>query len=142
MCSFLKKKFGGDYLTWNNVVSGRGLSFVHEFLTGDSIEPKDVAEGFDRFAETLEWCSSFYGRVCRNFALETLCFGGMYIAGGVAAKNPVLVEHPNFEKAFRNSKVHHAVLEKIPVFLIDNQDSGLWGAGFYGVQILNRAKGK
>ncbi len=138
MFNFLKGRLGGDYLTWNDVVSGRGLAFVHEFLTKTKLEPKDVAANFDKFTETLEWAATFYGRVCRNFALETLCFGGMFIAGGVAAKNPILVQHANFEKAFRNSKVHRAVLEKIPVFLIDNQDSGLWGSGFYGQQQLNR----
>jgi len=30
------------------------------------------------------------------------------------------------------------LLANIPVFLIENQDSGLWGAGFYGQQILQK----
>jgi glucokinase len=30
------------------------------------------------------------------------------------------------------------VLSSIPVFLMDNQDSGLWGAAFYGQQLLRK----
>jgi glucokinase len=135
---FMVKRLGGDYASFNDVVSGRGLSYIHEFLKGEQLEPQEVAARFDSEPETLEWASSFYGRVCRNFALETLCFGGLYIAGGVAAKNPILVKHPVFEKAFRNSRAHRRVLEQIPVFLIDNEESGLWGAAFLGTQIIRQ----
>jgi glucokinase len=133
-------RLGGDYLTFNDVVCGRGLSYIHEFLTGAKLPPQEVAATFDKDSETLKWAAKFYGRVCRNFALETLAYGGMYIAGGVAAKNPVLIQHAEFERSFRNSYAHRRVLEKIPVFLIDNEESGLWGAASFGAQELMRGK--
>lgn len=37
-----------------------------------------------------------------------------------------------------NSPTMGHLLENIPVYLIDNQDSGLWGAAFYGQQILQK----
>jgi len=133
---YLASKLGREYLVWDEVVSGRGLSAIHEFLTGDSLEPADVAKSFGEQSETLEWAARFYGRVCRNFALETLSMGGMFIAGGVAAKNPLLLRHSAFEKSFRTSPAHEAVLADIPVCLLDNEESGLWGAAFFGAQEL------
>lgn len=133
-------RLGGDYLTFNDVVCGRGLGYIHEFLTGQTLSPQEVAATFGKDSETLRWAARFYGRVCRNFALESLAYGGMYIAGGVAAKNPVLVRHEEFRQSFLNSQAHRLVLEKIPVFLIDNEESGLWGAASFGVQELWRGK--
>jgi glucokinase len=33
------------------------------------------------------------------------------------------------------------LLANIPVFLMDNQESGLWGAAFLGQQILQKRQG-
>jgi len=78
----------------------------------------------------------FYGRVCRDFALNTLCFGGLYISGGLAARNPEIIYHPCFiEEFFACEKMSH-ILKQIPIYHIKNQDIGLWGAAFYGVQNL------
>ena len=137
---FMKKEVGGNYATNDAVVCGGGLSRIHQFLTGEKLSPKEVAETFSKPSETLEWASAFYGRVCRNFALDLLATGGLYIAGGVAAKNPILIEHPNFANAFRDSRVHRKLLEQIPIFLNDNEESGLWGAGFLGTQTLKRGR--
>jgi glucokinase len=130
----LTKKLGKEYLVWDDVVSGRGLSHIHAFLTGETLTPAEVAQGFNASSETLEWAARLYGRVSRNFVLETLAMGGLYIAGGVAAKNPVLISHEAFERSFRSSAAHAALLEAVPVFLIDNEESGLWGAAYYGLQ--------
>ena len=121
-----------DYLTWNDVVCGSGLSLIHQFLTGAKLEPAEVAERFGDSPETLEWGAKFYGRVARNFALEVLALSGVYIAGGVAAKNPALVQHRGFEQEFRRSRKHRELLAKIPVHLLSDQQSGLWGAAFAG----------
>ncbi len=135
----LVQRLKRDYLVWDEVVSGRGLSSIHRFLSGEELQPADVAAGFSEESETLAWAARFYGRVCRNFALETLATGGVYIAGGVAAKNPMLLTHAAFEQTFRASHAHAAVLADLPVYLLDNEESGLWGAAFFGSQELQGA---
>ena len=136
-CEFARAKASSEYLSWNDVVSGRGLALIHEFLTGEQLAPAEVAGQFTAgAAETLEWAASFYGRVCRNFALDALAQGGLYIAGGVAAKNPRLIEHSLFAEEFYSSPRQRALLQKIPVFLISDQQSGLWGAAYCGLQNL------
>lgn len=133
---FLLKELGEQYITANKIVSGKGLSYIHRFLTGEELTPREVTERFSQDSETLRWASRFYGRVCRNYALETLSLGGVYIAGGVAAKNPELVTHEAFATEFRSSPKLALLLEKIPVFLIKDENSGLWGAAVSGLQGL------
>lgn len=136
--AFLATRFGAPFAEWEFVVSGPGLSALHEFLTGEQLLPKDVAAKFAHASETLAWFARFYGRVCRCFALETLALGGLYIAGGVAAKNPEIVKHPEFSREFRSSKTMAEILARIEVRLVDDEDSGLWGAAAYAVEELRR----
>jgi glucokinase len=135
---FYREKSGRNHITGNLVVSGRGLRYIHCFLTGEELEPQEVAVRFTPESATLAWAAKFYGRVCRDFALDALALGGLYIAGGVAAGNPEILTHANFCNEFQDSPTMGHLLAKIPVFLIDNQDSGLWGAAFYGRQILQK----
>jgi len=133
---FLLKERNDQYITGNTVVSGKGLSYIHQFLTGRKLEPSEVVGEFSQYPETLEWASRFYARVCRNYVLETLAMGGLYIAGGVAAKSPELLTHPAFEQEFRRSDTLAALLAKIPVSLIRDENSGLWGGAMLAQQIL------
>ena len=135
---FLLKERGEQYVTGNTVVSGSGLSYIHQFLTGERLSPAEVAAGFTEHPETLEWAARFYGRSCRNFALQTLALGGLYVAGGVAAKSPELVFHKSFGAEFRSSDTLANLLEKIPVYLITDENSGLWGAAKYGQRRLSK----
>lgn len=133
---FLKKERGDRYITYNIVVSGTGVSYLHQFLTGEKLTPAEIAAKLHHNSETLVWLSKFYGRACRNYALEVLAMGGVYIAGGVAARIRRLVKHEAFEAEFRSSMTLAHILEKIPVFLIDDEESGLWGAAMFGAQEL------
>jgi len=131
---FMLKERGGSDIIANYIVSGMGLKYIHKFLTGESLEPQEIASTFHQNSETLTWAARFYGRVCRNYALETLAQGGVYIVGGVAAKSQELLFDKAFEEEFHKSHTMSHILKKIPVFLIMNEESGLWGAGFLGLQ--------
>jgi glucokinase len=133
---FLLEETGESYVRAEMVVSGAGLSHLHRFLTGQRLDPADVAAQLTSNSETLRWMARFYGRLSRNLALQVVALGGVYIAGGVAAKNPDLVSHPEFARAFRQTETMSHVLDRIPVFLNTNEESGLWGAALRGVQLL------
>jgi len=130
--SFLLEATGHPYLTPNTVVSGGGLSMLHRFLTGEALSPREVVEKLEPGSETLQWAARFYGRVARDFALETLALGGLYIAGGVAARTPAIVKNDTFRDEFLTSPALADLLRSIPVYLQKNQESGLWGAAEFG----------
>ncbi|MFW5838102.1 MAG: glucokinase [Desulfovibrionaceae bacterium] len=133
---FVLDKTGQPYAIGDIVVAGRGLSMVHEFLAGEDLAPQEVGARLADSPETVEWFARFYARACRHYALNILAMGGLYISGGVAAKNPSLVTHPAFMREFLESPTQEAVLRDIPVFLNSNEDSGLYGAALYGQNLL------
>jgi len=135
---FVMHELGEEYVTGNHIVSGKGLSLIHYFLSGEKLEPKDVMTRCTSACETLAWAARFFGRACRNYALEVLSLGGMYIAGGVAAKLPYMLTHRAFNEEFRSSKTMSRILAQIPVLLITNEESGLWGAALLGQQMLKK----
>ncbi|MHB8834845.1 MAG: glucokinase [Candidatus Methylomirabilia bacterium] len=134
----LRGELGVARLTSTMVVSGAGLSNIHRHLTGRRLPPARVAAELTPDSPTLAWAARFYGRVCKLFALHAAAFGGVFVAGGVAARVPALLTHPAFEEEFRTS-VHLAdLLREIPVSLMTDQESGLWGAAYLGAQITNK----
>lgn len=135
---FFREKSGQNHITWNLVVSGRGLRYLHWFLSGEELTPQQVVARLTLGSPTLAWAAKFYGRACRDFALEVLARGGLYIAGGVAARTPEILTHDHFRSEFLDSPTMGRLLAAIPVFSLDNQDSGLWGAAFYGRQLLRQ----
>ena len=139
---FVKRDAGHEYPTGNTVVSGGGLSRIHFFLTGQRLEPDEVAGQLDKYPETLSWIARLYGRACRDFALAVLATGGVYIAGGVAARTPSIIGHTEFGEEFSRSPKLGALLSRVPVYLITDEQSGLWGAGICGQRMLSENAGR
>jgi len=124
---FVAKEMNVPYPSLEDTLSGRGLTLSHKFLTSEELTPEEVSRKLSRHPETVALFATNYGRACRNVALQFISTGGLFIAGGIAAKNRILINDPSFEKAFRGTRQHKDLLAKISVRLLDNQESGLWG---------------
>jgi len=133
---FLCARSGREQVIGDMVVTGSGLSALCAFLTGRELDPAGVTAAFGEHPKVLDWAARFYGRACRNLALDILALGGVVISGGVAAKAMELVTHESFTREFRTSETHADLLARIPVQLNRREDSGLWGAAFAAVQCL------
>jgi glucokinase len=133
---YLLEKTGAEYPFGDLVVSGPGLTHLHSFLTGRHLAPADVVADISPGSETTELFARFYGRAARNYALTVVARGGVYIAGGVAMRNPFLVDNEHFRREFSDSRHYGALLGNIPVTLILSEDSGLWGAANYAAASL------
>jgi glucokinase len=131
---FAIERLGQGYLVWDKVTSGYGLQLLHEYLSGEELAAEEISERYlsDQFCPTFLWFSRFYGRVCRNYVLETMALGGLYIAGGVAAKNPDIVRSQEFLDSFCSSAKYGDVLSRVPIKLQGNEEAGLWGAARIG----------
>ncbi|MEF3698104.1 glucokinase [Desulfolutivibrio sp.] len=129
---------GESYPRGDVVLSGLGLSLVHRYLTGRDLSPAEVAAELAPESETVAWFAGFYGRAARDYALTVLAGGGMYISGGVAAKNPFLVTHPRFAQEFVDSPSMAGYLSAIPVSLARRHDMGLFGAALCAHLLLGR----
>ncbi len=139
MAEFIKKIQGIErQLCYEDVLSGRGLENIYKFLSTTkypdlpidltAAEISTTKKDNSCSQETLEWFIRFYARCARNFALDTLARGGIYIAGGIAAKN-----HGSFNEFFEEfirNEVYEHILRDIPIYLITNYNISLIGAAY------------
>lgn len=124
---FMLARLGLPYMVNDVVVSGTGLTLLHEFLTGEAVSAEAVFDSAD--AETLTLFSRFYGRVCRNYCLTNM-IDRLVISGGIAIKHPGVVTSPAFMDEFLNaaSPAYIPALENITVLLNTDENIGLAGA--------------
>lgn len=135
---FNRQESGRNWSEGDSVVTGLGLKLVHKFLTGEDLTPKEISASITINSKTTKWYARFYARACRDWAIGVMSRGGFFIAGGIAAKNPMYVTVPNFLEEFHNSHIYEDLLRSVPIRLNCNEESGLYGAGFYGMQLLAR----
>ncbi|WP_377477657.1 MAG: glucokinase [Microcoleus anatoxicus] len=90
---------------------------------------KAALEKCDRLSEqTMQMFVEAYGAVAGNMGVTLLPYGGLYIAGGIAAKILPLMEEGSFMRAFTHKGRMDSLLEMIPVHIVLNSNVGLIGA--------------
>ena len=126
----LHRRYG--HVSWERVVSGMGLVNIFTFLGGEEIDPVEIAARADagdpRAARTFEIFVDAYGAEAGNMALRVLARGGVFLAGGIAAKNAGRFTDGRFMEAFLRKGRFRPLMETIPVDLIVREDVGLVGA--------------
>lgn len=97
---------------------------------------KAALEKRDRLCEqTLQMFLEAYGAEAGNLALKLLPYGGLYVAGGIAAKLLVLIKEGQFMRAFGEKGRVSALLERVPVHVVLNPQVGLIGAAICASRI-------
>lgn len=156
LADFIRKnKKISHSVSYEQVLSGQGLSSIYLFLRNSGkFKKTDYAKAIDKsffepeliskYRKTDELCKAtfkifknIYARFAKNLAIECLAYGGVYIAGGIAAKNRDIFDKEFVRKFEDNHKMGH-LLKKIPVYLILNNNAGLYGAGFFGAGHLSK----
>lgn len=126
----LQKKYG--HVSWERLVSGMGLCNIYEFLTGRQEDPAHIADlanhGDETGVHAFRMFVDIYGAEAGNMGLRALARGGVFLAGGVAAKNQKFFTDGRFIEAFGRKGRFHDLMKTIPVDLIINEQVGLIGA--------------
>lgn len=120
------------HVSWERVVSGMGLVNIFTFLGGEELDPADIArladEGDERARRAFAIFVDAYGAEAGNMGLRVLARGGVFLAGGIAAKNVAWFTDGKFVEAFLRKGRFRELMETIPVDLIVNEQVGLIGA--------------
>lgn len=139
------------------VVSGMGIAAIYEFLKslGEIPEAPEIGEAIardntdigaivsqgatekgDRLCkEALDLFVEAYGAEAGNLALKLLPYGGLYIAGGIAAKILPVLQEGKFMAAFKTKGRVSPILNNVPIRVILNPQVGLLGAGVCANQL-------
>lgn len=143
---FLSARYG--HVSYERVLSGSGLASLLTFVDQSGLAPlrraareeaarEDPAAVVTRHAilgddpacvRALEIFVSIYGAETGNLALKVLATGGVFIAGGIAARILPQLTDGGFLSAFLDKGRHASLLRRIPVRVVTNPKVGLLGA--------------
>ncbi len=79
-------------------------------------------------ADTFNLFTILLARCSKNYALETVSTGGIYLSGGIVINNKDHFNKAMFEKEFTDNRKMKKMLREIPVYIILNYDISLKGA--------------
>ena len=147
LLQYLQQRHG--HVSYERVVSGPGIVAIFEFLrdTGRgmpsaqlvaAMREEDAAAVITQFAQrgdeptarmALDLFLGIYGAFVGNMALATLPRGGIYVAGGIAAKIAASIREGLFLRAFLDKGRFTGLLETLPLHIVTNPQIGLLGAG-------------
>jgi glucokinase len=160
LLEWLIAQFG--HVSWERVLSGPGLTNLYAFLreTGKAPENPAVAQrmtttdpnaiitelglaGSDRLcAQTLDLFVTLYGSEAGNLALKALSLGGVYIGGGIAPRIVRKFSEPAFFEAFQEKGRMRELLVTMPVYVILDPNTGLYGAAAYALRSRGLVRGQ
>ena len=146
LLSYLKPQFG--HVSYERILSGAGLVSIYHFLCQQgegevstsllaAMAEGDAAAAISHYALTeqdvlasqaLDLFIDVYGAQAGNLALTVLSLGGLYIAGGIAAKNVQRFQDGRFMAAFTDKGKMAYLIKTMPVKLILQDKVGLKGA--------------
>ncbi|MBI4938622.1 MAG: glucokinase [Nitrosomonadales bacterium] len=146
LLQYLQRRHG--HVSYERIVSGPGLAAIFEFLRDsgkfvpsvkfmEAMAQGDAAAVIAQFAQqenepiahmALELFLQVYGAFVGNVALAALPRGGIYVAGGIAAKIAATLQQGAFLRAFLDKGRFAGLLETLPLHIVINPQIGLLGA--------------
>lgn len=120
-------------VTSEDVVSGPGLARILNFLGGPRQAPAAIGQAALAASDPLAvaavqlWLAC-YGAFAGDLALHWLARGGVYLAGGIAAKLLPHLDPAPFLAAFLAKREHAPLAREMPVYLLTDEELGLKGA--------------
>ncbi len=143
-------------VSYERLVSGPGLVHIYHFLRdgGKGEEPPWLAEqlrhgdpapvisqlaivGKSQLClNALDLFVSLYGAEAGNLALKVMATGGVYLGGGIAPKIIPKLKAPGFMNAFTAKGRMRPLLQDIPVRVILNPKTALFGAAWHAAFAL------
>jgi glucokinase len=150
-------KLHPEHVSVERVLSGPGLATLYEFFAASAAAPENPAvraelsaagadapavisqhalRGDDPLCElALQRFVMLYGAEAGNLALKCLARGGVYLAGGIAAKILPRMTDGTFLANFVRKGRFETLLRQIPVYLVQNPEIGLLGAGLLAAEL-------
>jgi len=160
---FLKDRFAAKKrVSVERVVSGTGLANIYEFLrehwafegrmnveidkSFNAAEPSKkgmvIAEGAKEgdpvCSEAVNIFNECFGAEAGAAALKWLPKGGLYISGGIAAKNPAWIKSEQFVHAYEDKGRLADQVKSTPLYLVLAGDVGERGAQYVAVSLMGQ----
>lgn len=157
----LRDRYALDRVSVERVVSGQGIVAIYQFWRDREYAPETPAvaevvraweandgagvdaaaaisqagqEKRDRLSElAMSTFIDAYAAEAGNLALKLLPYGGLYVAGGIAAKILPLLQTGRFLEVFKQKGRMKPLLDRVPVYVVLNPQVGLIGSVQYAL---------
>lgn len=146
-----------EHVSYERLISGDGLVNIYRFLQSLSsntvnnlieqqMQTQDPAavisenciNGNDAICiQALDLFCRIYGAEAGNLALKCLPYGGIILAGGIAAKILPIIQKNTFMQGFLAKGRYSEILSKISIKVCINSDAALIGAMNYAKNNFN-----
>ncbi len=139
LLTFLQGIYGR--VSVERILSGPGLVHLYRFCWEDAnssglpppLTAAEVTEaaltGRDAVAvRTLKLFARIFGQTAGDLALVAQSLGGVYLAGGIAPKILPILQQGDFLSGFRDKGRFSAWMERVPVYVVLDEEVGLKGA--------------
>lgn len=146
---YLQEKY--DIASWERVISGPGIYAIYQFLRDvkgleeptelrDAIHAGDPAAVISKTAidgkiticiRTMELFVRYLARESCNLVLKMKATGGLFLGGGIPPKIAPLLETGEFYHQYLQSDRMAELLASVPIHIVNNDKSALWGAAYY-----------
>lgn len=146
LANFIKKQERRTTnISWEDLLSGDGIQRIYSFFHNNSNSdghkrgeqvphPDEIFKSRtdnQHSADTFKLYTILYARCAKNFTLDALALGGIYIAGGIATHNVQMFRLPAFMAEFTNCAKQGHLLQKVPIYVIADYNVSLYGAAYY-----------
>lgn len=143
---FLYQEFG--HVSYERVLSGPGLTHLYRFflreagedsnasllLSPQEITEKAISKSCPVCYRTLDLFIEILGAEAGNLALRSLALGGIYLGGGIVPKLLPQLHEGMFLKAFCDKGRFRELLASIPIYVILEEQTALYGAAWYALE--------
>jgi glucokinase len=156
--SYMQRQVG--HVSYDRIVCGSGLKWMLDFLleqdaysASDALlaaleQADDPAAVMSEFAQehddtlcqaAFELFFDIYAAQVGNLGLLSFARGGIYLAGGIAAKNLSLLNKRRFVDIYVDKGRMQSLLAQIPVYIVLDPEVGLKGAEYLARKALYNA---
>lgn len=123
-------------VTAERVVSGPGLAAIHRILAGEELDAAEISrramvDGDATASRSISVFLAAYGAFAGDMAMATMARGGIFLAGGIAAKLLPLMPASPFLSAFGAKAEHAELVRHMPVSVVTDPSLGLRGAAYF-----------
>ena len=128
-----------EVLTFEKILSGKGVTRIHQFLTGESgLTPEEVGKALTagQYTETLKMLAWYIGLFIGTVQLMFMPSGGIWFTGGVVLKNLGLCDQQELFEGIYTCPAYKKERQTFPLHVMVGPDYALMGCAYYASRRL------
>jgi len=167
LLQYVKERLRLQHVSAERMISGLGIPYIYEFMCREypyminpaiqkelaglhaeknaqgSVITRESVNGDPLAVRTVELFIDLYGAETGNFALKTLPYGGIFIAGGIAPTVfKLMKDNDRFYKSYKDKGRMEGLLSHIPIYVIRPENEiGLLGSKWKAKTIAKKLSG-